>query len=68
MPNRKNLAGGACPDGTIRIKRRGKSSENGRIKKGLRKEAFFEIFASRPWPKSLTQSEILSPGRDFRTN
>lgn len=68
MPNRKNLAGGACPDGSIRIKRRGKSSENGRIKKGLRKEAFFEIFAYQPKPESLTQSEILTPGRDFPSN
>lgn len=52
----------------MRIKRRGKSYENGRIKKGLREEAFFEIFAYQPKPESLTQSEILSLGRDFRTN
>lgn len=68
MPNRKNLAGEARMDGTIRIKRRGKGSENSRIKKGLREEAFFEIFAYQPKPESLTQSEILSLGRDFRTN
>jgi len=68
MPNRKNLAREACSDGTMRIKRRGKSSENGRIKKGLRKEAFFEIFAYQPKPESLTQSEILSLETDFRTN
>lgn len=48
MPNRKNLAGEARTDGMIRTERRGNGSENGRIKKGLREEAFFEIFASRP--------------------
>lgn len=68
MPNRKKPAKRSRSDGMLRIKRRGKSSVNGRIKKGLREEAFFEIFASRPWPESLTQSEILSLGRDFRTN
>lgn len=68
MPNRKNRAGEARTDGMIRTERRGEGSENGRIKKGLREEAFFEIFAYQPKPESLTQSEILSLGRDFRTN
>lgn len=68
MPNRKK-SGRRGPDGRHETSRRkGEGSENGRIKKGLHEEAFFEIFASRPWPESLTQSEILSLGRDFRTN
>lgn len=50
------------------MNKKGKGAENGRIKKGLREEAFFEIFAYQPKPESLTQSEILSPGRDFPSN
>ena len=67
MPNRKNRTNGARTHGMTETKRGG-GFWNSRIKKGLREEAFFEIFANQPKPESLTQSEILSLETDFRTN